>query len=225
MDAWRLEAHVLAWLLFWHGEDVLDDPGGDEHTTELREARRHLADAEARLEAFLADDELRSVVGRAAFLAAARERQAAVERARADVERLEADQGEDERRPRVLGEEWWTGLDREEQRDLLHRTIGTIFVRRGRGGPAERVVIFARGEVPAGLPQRGQRGFVPTPLDWPEDPQLASVPRWAWRQSHPRIPPELLATMHEVAIEQGAKPVMPGQSDDAAQASPGEARG
>lgn len=180
IDAPKLERHVLMWLLWWHGEDKIGQPNGD--ALALREARRASDDAHARLEAFLADDELRGIVGRDAYLKSARDRERAVEQARATVERMEAEHGQDDARPRVLSEAWWDDLDREEQRATLHRCIGTIFVRPGREPVSERAVIFAPGELPAGLPRRGVKGYVPTPLEWPEDPALASVPGWAWRQ-------------------------------------------
>ena len=97
-------AHTIEPLVVWHfltWYGLEDRWEGSDTVSELQEIDRRLADAQARLETFLADDELRDTVRRDAYLAEAKRRQDAVANA---AKRPRRAHGADahRRRPSVL---------------------------------------------------------------------------------------------------------------------------
>jgi DNA invertase Pin-like site-specific DNA recombinase len=185
-----LDPFVVGYFLTWAGDSTaIDDPdeGG-----KLAEAERRLEDAQARLDAYMADDELAEASGREAHLRGARTRRAALEAANAECVRLRAEQRADERRVYVLRDEF-PAYARDEQRHYLTYGLDAVYVKRGRGSIEDRAVIFWKGEGPTRLPQRGVKAWTVRSLPWPESPTLASIPRWAWRRGHPELPEDLRA--------------------------------
>ena len=82
--AHTIEPVVVDHFMAWYGRTERLERSPDVEAVEA--AERTLRDGEARLEAFLGDDELRETVGRDAFMAEARRRQEAVERAQTELE-------------------------------------------------------------------------------------------------------------------------------------------
>jgi site-specific DNA recombinase len=193
---------VLAFMgdMTWN---VGDDDGGG-----LEEAERQLAHAEGQLAAFLADDELRDVVGRDSFLAEARKRQRAVDAARERAEEAKAARRLEERRRYVLREEWakWQGDGEELRADTLRSVLETVYVRKGRGPVQGRVLLRWDGEDRYERPRRGTTSYVARPIPWPPTAnavEIASIPEWAWRNGHPVIEEGWRAEVHEMARREG----------------------
>lgn len=202
-----VEEVVTDRVLMYLGHASWEVSGAEDHGAE--EAERHLAVAEGQLAAFLADDELREVVGREAFLAEARKRQHAVDAARAHAEAVRSRQGLQDRRRYVLMEEWakWEAAPDEGLcADTLRRVLETVYVRKGRVPVDQRVLLRWEGEDRYERPRRGTTSYVVRPIPWPEGEQgadLASIPEWAWRNGHPVIAEAARAHVHEMARRDG----------------------
>ena len=133
-------------------------------TAEFREA---VTAAELELDAVL-DAELRSVLGAdsAAYLRAVRERQSALDRARADLEAAERLAG---RVDSYSIADVWDDLDVHERRSLLSAAFECVFIRPG-GTVPERVFICGPGNAPD-LPASGKRW---TPVEFRFPPSAVS---------------------------------------------------
>jgi hypothetical protein len=134
-----LDRHVQGYILTWAGSssaiETRDDGGA------LEEVERRLADAHARLATYLADDELRDVVGRDTFLRAAGERRAAVDAAEAELRRLAAESATAEPRLHTVRGDW-PSLTVDERRFHLSRALDGVYVRRGRGPATQRALVY-----------------------------------------------------------------------------------
>jgi site-specific DNA recombinase len=189
-----IEPYVTEQVLGFMGGLEWEVGGGDDDTG-AEEVRRELERAEAHLASFLADDELREVVGREAYLAEARKRQGAVDAARGRAETAEAQRQRDDRRRHVLAAEWaaWQEADEASrvarvsaERDgripegwkptgheglrseTLRQVLDTIYVRKGRGLVSERVLLRWDGEDRYERPQRGTTTYKTRPIPWPD---------------------------------------------------------
>lgn len=174
----------------WHGK-------GDESES-MEAAQRQFAQAEARLRDFLADDELRQIVGRDDFLAEARKRQTQVDDARNELAQAQRQQLAAERRKHTLLDEWpkW---DRAKQGDLLRGCLDAVYVRKGRGPAEDRLLILWDGEDKFEKPRRGTTDYRTQPIPWPDvewmadersdvpplDPLAVRVPGYAARLGSP----------------------------------------
>jgi len=155
VSAAAVEPYIVDEFLRRHSSE-----GAKRATDETAEVRARVAEAEAELDAILSA-ELRAVLGEGseAYLKAVRERQAALDRARSDLEAAEAISG---RVAAYSVEEVWPDLTVGEQRSLLAAGFDCVFVRPG-GRVPERLFICGPGEAPD-LPVRGQRW---TPVGFP----------------------------------------------------------
>ena len=222
--AHTIEPVVIDHFLTWHGLTERT-----EHTAEqedLEAAERALADAEARLEAFLADDELREIVGRDRFLADARRRQDAVDRARAAVEDARTRAHVDGSRTFILAEEW-KDFSAEGKAGLLRAALDSVYVKKGHSQKddpiEERVLIRWQGEDKFERPQRGTTNYRTTPIPWPPSTNvlhLANVPEWAVRNGHPALPEELRTGIHAEAREAGAWWYLPQEEGGRSRSAP-----
>jgi site-specific DNA recombinase len=208
--AHTVEPVVIEHFLMWHGlEDGWERPGAPD---ELQEAERQLADAQARLEAFLADDELRETVGRDAFLAEAKRRQQAIANAEAARDALAAQGHTDDVRLFFLRDEWET-FDKAERAQRLRSAIESVYVRRGHAqrdrldAPIQdRVLIRWAGEDRSERPRRGTTDYKSQPILWPPETvsaHLYNIPEWAVRQGHPLLDEDLREDIIAAAREDG----------------------
>lgn len=151
-----------------------EGPGGDT----LRAAEDAVDHAEARRDAFLADDELRERIAREAFLAEAERRQAAVDDAVAHRSEVRAAHGTTERREHVLADDWLS-WGRERQADTLRMVLDSVYVRKGRGDLDARVLLAWDGRDEFEKPRRGTTDYKIRPIPWPAsigDPHFRDVP-------------------------------------------------
>src|SRR5262249_55590439 len=146
---------------------------GDE---KLNAARVVLEGAEARLKTFMADDDLRAIVSREAFLHEGQERQAAVDEARRAVDALlRARSGA----PTNFAAEMFETLNEAQINALIRDSLDTVYVRKGPGDLASRLMILWRGEDQYEKPKRGRGSYRTTPIPWPEgrhDEHFLQVP-------------------------------------------------
>lgn len=134
-------------------------------------AQEQLAEAEAELDAFLAD-----VAGAGALRRVSRYEQAltartaAVEQARARVTDVEAtldSAGVDAATWSFDIDEWWESAAQETRQRALRAAIDVVFLRGpGRGPVQERVRILWRGQGPDDLPRRGRENGGIRPYQW-----------------------------------------------------------
>jgi DNA invertase Pin-like site-specific DNA recombinase len=69
----------------------------------------------------------------------------------------------------TLGERW-PKMSVEQRNHVLSRSLGAVFVRKGRGVSADRVKVLARGFEPDDLPRHhGRQRVVPRPFEWVDD--------------------------------------------------------
>jgi hypothetical protein len=130
---------------------------------DLDEARRVLTVAEDRMRDFLANDELRSIVGDGAYLSEARDRNSAVDAAQAAVDDLLR-----HRKPTAPQTSKHTTED--EIMDFHRSLLDSVYVRKGKGPVRERVLVFDRGDDKLDKPRRGNKTYPPKPVPWPEAP-------------------------------------------------------
>ena len=207
-----IEPAVIEKFLTWHGLAERTETSPD--TEAVEEAERTLADAEARLEAFLADDELREVVGRERFMEEARRRQAAVDDAQTAAAHARARLHTDGTRTRFLIADW-DGLDTEARANMLRAAIDSVYVLKGhaqKGDPIEdRMLIRWAGEDRFERPRRGTTSYKSQPIQWPPATllALANVPEWAVRIGHTALPEDLRGEWHEEARKGGAPWYLP----------------
>jgi multidrug efflux pump subunit AcrA (membrane-fusion protein) len=200
-----VEGVVTERVLTYIGLDAWEEPKRDDGSA-LNDAERQLAHAEAQLSAFLADDELREVVGRDSFLAEARKRQQAVDTARQKVEA--ATGGQAGRRAAPLPHGGRVGQVAERKREGpagRHAAALPGDCLRPRGTRPRRAAGAApvAGGGPLRAPERGTTDYVVRTIPWPDwndrAAALASVPEWAWRNGHPAVPKHQCAHVHEMA--------------------------
>ena len=165
-----IEPVVVDHFLSWYGVTERQERSADQEAVEA--AERVLADADARLETFLADDELRDIVGRERFMEQARQRQDAVDSATTQLEEARALAHVEEARKFVLEDEWQS-LSTEGQAAMLRTVIDSIYVRKGhhrKGAPiTDRVLIRWAGEDFWELPKRGTTDYKVKPVTWPPE--------------------------------------------------------
>jgi DNA invertase Pin-like site-specific DNA recombinase len=126
---------------------------------ELDNARRALTMAEDKMREFLADKELRQIVGEPAYLAEAKDRRAAVDDAQAAVEALLRS-----RKPSVPTDH---EMSEAEVIEFLRFQLESVYVRKGKGPIGERVLVFERGEDKLDKPKRGSTEYKLAPVPWP----------------------------------------------------------
>ena len=132
----------------------------------VEEAQRQLDHAEARLRDFLADDELRAIVGREEYLRSAQERQESAEGARAELEQAHRHAHASQRRSHVLFDEW-TSMRPEQHAETLRMVLDGVYVKKGRGSIEDRVMILWDGEDSFEKPRRGTTDYKVRPVPWP----------------------------------------------------------
>jgi site-specific DNA recombinase len=211
--AHTIEPIIIEQFLTWHGLAERTERSPDQDA--LDAAGRGLADAEARLDTFLADDELREVVGRDRFMTEARRRQDAVDRARAERDELRTKLHQDRSRTFFLYEDW-EDFDPDEKARRLRNAIDSVYVKKGhaqKGDPIEgRVLIRWAGEDAFERPQRGTTDYKVTSIPWPPEdflPYEANIPEWAVRIGHPMIPDFLRDEIIAAGREGGAPWYLP----------------
>jgi site-specific DNA recombinase len=210
----HIERVVSEAVLTWFGRFAWTE-GDATGERPIEAVQRQVDHAQARLDAILADDQLREAAGDDAYYAQVRQRREAVERARLEMEDAEAERVVDEHRQFFLVSEW-EGFSQETRAHTIRTTIESVYVRKAHGGdPAERVLIRWAGEDRFERLQRGTRRYVIRPIPWPEfgftpragmtsaatDLAFANVPEWAWRMGHPALPEESRGLMAEAADE------------------------
>jgi site-specific DNA recombinase len=160
-----IEPHVVAAFFEEQGsEDVLAKASAA--ADELAAAQSELADAELELDAFLATD-VRSQSERA-FSRGVAIREERIERAEAEVGRLQAAATALPGDLKTLRQEW-EHFSNDDRRWILSQAIEAIFLRRGRNVPiADRSLVIWRGGVPLDLPRRGRRLPLAS-FEWPDD--------------------------------------------------------
>ena len=151
-----------------------DGPSGDA----LRAADDAVEHAEARRDAFLADDGLRERIARGAFLAEAERRQAAVDDAEANRREVRAAQSAAGRREHVLADDWLS-WGRKRQAETLRMVLDSVYVRKGRGDLDSRVLLAWDGQDEFEKPRRGKSDYAIKSIPWPQslgDPHYLDVP-------------------------------------------------
>jgi DNA invertase Pin-like site-specific DNA recombinase len=205
--AHTIEPVVVDHFLTWYGFTERTAHTPDVEAVEV--AERALADAEARLAAFLDDDELRETVDRDVFMATARRRQEAVDRARTELADAQAHAHVDQSRRFVLLDEW-EAFGVEAKGNLLRTVIDSVYIQKGhsqKGDPIEdRTLIQWAGEDRFERPRRGTTTYKSQAVPWPPAAALpfANIPEWAVRMGHPALPPELAEDIRSEARRQGA---------------------
>lgn len=154
ITAKRLNEFVLAHFFERIADLTVTASKGD---SDYDAATVKLSRAEDALSAYLADDELRSLVSRDAYLSGADERQKAVDSAREALEACKREaSGID--LPADVGN--WSGFTVHEQRKLLGAGLDAVFIKPGRPGKTDQVstraTIAWRGEAD-NLPGSGVR--------------------------------------------------------------------
>jgi hypothetical protein len=183
--AHRIEPFVAVHALLRAGNARWKEEGPDDD--ELREAEEAAEHAEARRQAFLADDELRDRIDRAAFLAEADRRQQAVEKAEAVLAELREANARTRRREHSLWEDW-PDMSRQQQGDTLRMLVDAVYVKKGRGAPDDRVMIVMDGDDEFDKPRRGRTDYKVAPIPWPKkvgDPHYFDVPAYAVEVGQP----------------------------------------
>lgn len=149
----RADEHVTAALVDWARSEAVGSPRLDR---DARQAADTLAKAEAELDAYLRAT-LATGIGEQAFAAGARERQAAIDEARAVADRLTAATAAERARWHIRDE--WETLTVEERRRLIAAAVEKVIVHRSGGRPVDirdRSVIVWRGlngpDVELGVP-------------------------------------------------------------------------
>jgi len=168
-----IEPAVEEWVLTWvgHASRVEGEAGG-----QLEEAQRAYDHAEARMTAFLDDDELMQAVGRDAYLAQADKRRQAVEDAAEALATARREHAAREHgRVHFLADEYVT-WDKTKRADTLRQMLDSVYVKKGRGPIGERLLVRWAGEDDFERPRRGTTDYNTTPIDWPRDPVGDSVP-------------------------------------------------
>ena len=139
--------------------------------------------AQAALEVFRDDPRVIEALGAEMFAAGLAARRAELDDALEELDRAHAMVKTPTGVPRSVElRELWPELTVQEKRRMLGTVIDCVFLRRGRSRHDAIdgfVHICFRGEAPALMPRRGQRGgaYRPTPFRFPEDaPARAGVP-------------------------------------------------
>ena len=174
--AHTVEPAVEEWVTMWEGTAARAEHEDNGH---VEEAQREHDHEQARLEAFLADDELRDAVGREAFLAEAERRREAVEEAAEALELARREHAASEHgRVRFLADDY-ANAAKPERAETLRRVLDSVYVAKGRGDIAPRLYFRWAGEDNHERPQRGTSSYRTMSIPWPDDPVRASVPSWA----------------------------------------------
>jgi hypothetical protein len=141
---------------------------------DLDETMNMLREAEDELAAFQQAIKVADI-GPEVFAAGMRSRVEAVKLAQRAVAEARAGAGD---LPQGTLAERWAGMSVEERGQLLSRSLGAVFVRKGRGVSADRVKVLAAGFEPDALPgHHGRRRVVPRRFEWVEDmPGEVTVP-------------------------------------------------
>jgi DNA invertase Pin-like site-specific DNA recombinase len=195
--AHRIDPLVAGEVLAWVGDASTEGPAPAFQPVER--ARRVLEDAEARLTAYLGDDELRAAVAHAAYIDGARTRQATVDEAREALEEAKRTNYAAERRAETLWEEWPT-WDAAQRGDALRLTLDAVYVQRGKSPIEDRTMILWAGEDDHERPQRGTTSYTARPIPWPEgldDPHATSVPGLVATLAGQRVQTHLIARQAE----------------------------
>jgi site-specific DNA recombinase len=163
VNASRIEPHLQELFLDLVGElemqPVQDAP-------DLQEAEVTLERAEAELAWWATSTDARETFGETAYLAGARERRQAVEKAREAVTESRRRATGIDLPPVVVLREMWPDLSTGERRRLMTAAIDCVMVRRGRGRTIEdRIRLFGKGNAPAGLPRKGRSAPIRS-FDW-----------------------------------------------------------
>ena len=212
--AHTIEPVVVDHFLTWYG--LTERTAQTPDLEAVNAAERALADAEARLAAFLDDDELRETVDRDVFMDTARRRQEAVDRARVELADARTLAHVDESRRFVLHDEW-AAFSVEAKGNLLRTVIDSVYVQKGhsqKGDPIEaRTLIRWAGEDRFERPKRGTTDYRSKPVSWPPDAALplVNIPEWAIRMGHPALPPELVEDIRAEAHRQDAPWYLPSE--------------
>ena len=133
---------------------------------ELGDARRVLKLADDRMSEFLANDELRQIVGDAAYLTEAQKRRSAVDDAQAAIEAI--------LRTRKQPVPTSDDMTAEDMREFVRSSLDSVYVRKGKEPAAERVLVFDRGEDDLEKPSKGNGNYRTMPTPWPAARVLAN---------------------------------------------------
>jgi site-specific DNA recombinase len=162
----NLEPYVVAQVLTFAGSSAwADEPG----TEKLQTLEGSIELAETRRAEFLADDDLRELTSREAYLAEAGRREfeiAALQVALVDERAVVG--SADVRRHFLITD--WIGWDTAKRSEVLREIIDSIYVRRGRGSVADRFLIVQDDTFER--PKRGSLDYATTPIPWPEAPDV-----------------------------------------------------
>ncbi len=159
IEPWVLEQVRSQWQT--RLELVTSDPTSD---SDIGDAVDHLERTRRELSEFAADLEARRLLGDE-YHPAMEARVRAVEAAQAEVKRLGGD-----RQKLPLTVINWSDLSHSETREVLAGAIDAVFVRQGRGLPAEeRAVIVWAGELDDDVPARGRPAAALRSFTWPEE--------------------------------------------------------
>lgn len=140
---------------------------GETDDSELAEAQQAASDAEAALVAYRDDERILAALGPDRYIEGLTVRARAADDAHALLAELRVAQGGGMDFTQLA--ELWPEMDVEQRRMALASMLDCVFIRSGRALALDRrVLVFWRGEGPAGLPRRGRT--VPLePFSWPGD--------------------------------------------------------
>jgi DNA invertase Pin-like site-specific DNA recombinase len=132
---------------------------------ELGDARRVLQLADDRMREFLANDELRQIVGDAAYLTEAQKRRSSVDDAQSAIEAILRTR----KQPVPASDD----MTEEQMREYVRSSLDSVYVRKGKEPVAERVLVFDRGEDDLAKPSKGNGKYRTMPTPWPAARVLA----------------------------------------------------
>jgi site-specific DNA recombinase len=162
---------------FWHFHSERTPVRPDEQR--VKDAEDKLADVVRRFDAVAEDDARLEAMGADRFNADLTRRRMAIDQAESELQEARAALEQDSHRPIFLEDEWETFTD-EQKHEMLTRAIDAVYVNREHfesgyvfvpdvdGDLFVRALIKWAHEDTFEKPGRGKRGYVTTPIPWPE---------------------------------------------------------